>query len=120
MSLTRVKLSWTEKLDILPGLVSVVLAVFYALLTGLWRSERQANSLLLHVGYALFRTVTARLSPAQFQWFLPPTNKIYERAAKKVGAVPETVELSHGGLGHWVGDRNAPNVLVWYHGEWNP
>ncbi|KAJ5162525.1 hypothetical protein N7492_007917 [Penicillium capsulatum] len=116
MSLSRVKLSLAEKLDIIPGVVSIVLAVFYALLTGLWRSERQANSLLLHVGYAVFRKATARLTPAQFQWMLPSTSKIYERAAKKAGAVPQTVELSHGGLGHWIGDRNAPNVLVWYHG----
>ncbi|KAJ5247711.1 hypothetical protein N7468_002694 [Penicillium chermesinum] len=116
MALTRAKLTLAEALDFVPALASIVLAGFYALLTGLWRTERQAKTLFLHFGYAIFRQATARLSPRQLQFILPPTNKIYERYARKSGQVAETVELEHGGLGHWVGDRNATNVIVWYHG----
>ncbi|KAJ5086259.1 hypothetical protein NUU61_007566 [Penicillium alfredii] len=116
MSLTKVTLSFQEKLDFLPALGSIVLAGFYAILTGLWRTERQAKSLLLHFGYALFRKATARLSPTQMQYVLPPSNKIYEQYTKKSGLVPQSVDLGHGALGHWIGDRNAPNVLVWFHG----
>lgn len=117
MSLNRVKLTLAEKLDIIPGLFSVLLTIFYAFLTGLWRTERQAKTLFLHLGYAVLRKMTTRLSPSQFQYVLLPTNKMYERSVKKAGAVPQTVELGNGSLGHWVGDRNAPNVLVWYHGK---
>lgn len=117
MSLSRVKLTLQEKLDFLPALGSVVLTLFYALLTGLWRTERQAKTLFLHVGYAIFRKVTARLSPLQVQYAMPPSHKIYERYAKKSGALPETVELGHGAIGHWIGDRNATNVLIWIHGK---
>ncbi|CAL5869952.1 uncharacterized protein PFLUO_LOCUS4185 [Penicillium psychrofluorescens] len=112
----QVKLSLAEKLDLLPALVSVSLAAFYALLTGIWRSERQAKTLFLHFGYAIFRKVTARMSPSQIQFVSPTSDKIYNRFAKKSGRVPESVELGHGALGHWIGDRNAPNVLVWFHG----
>jgi hypothetical protein len=51
------------------------------------------------------------------QAILPPSNKIYERYVRKVGVKPQSVELGHGALGHWVGDRNASNVLIWYHGK---
>lgn len=117
LSPKSVKLTLQEKLDFLPALASIVIAGFYALLTGLWRTERQAKTLFLHFGYALFRKATVRLSPSQMQYVLPPSNKIYEQFAKKARVQPQSVELGHGALGHWVGDRNATNVLVWFHGE---
>lgn len=61
------KLSLKEKLDFIPALTTVVLTAIYSVLTGLWRSERQAKSLFLHVGYAVFRKATSRLSPLQMQ-----------------------------------------------------
>ncbi|KAJ5335563.1 hypothetical protein N7452_007966 [Penicillium brevicompactum] len=116
MSLSKVTLTLREKLDFLPAVASVALAAFYALLTGLWRTERQAKTLFLHLGYAMFRKATARLSPSQMQYILPPTNAIYELHAKKTGIYPESVDLGAGAHGHWIGDRNADNVIVWFHG----
>ncbi|KAJ5112022.1 hypothetical protein N7532_000067 [Penicillium argentinense] len=116
MSLSKVQLTLQQKLDFLPALASIGLAAFYAILTGLWRTEREAKTLFLHVGYAIFRKVTARLSPSQMQYAVPPSNKVYEQYAKKAGVPAQTVELGHGALGHWIGDRNAKNVIIWYHG----
>lgn len=117
MALTQARLTLGEALDFFPAIATIVIAGFYALLTGLWRTERQAKTLFLHFGYAIFRKATARLSPRQLQFILPTTNKIYDRHARKTGLVNETVKLEDGGLGHWVGDRNATNVIVWYHGK---
>ena len=117
MTLTRVKLTLQEKLDFLPALGSLALTICYALLTGLWRTERQAKTLFLHIGYAVLRKVIVRFSPAQIQFAVPPSDKIYERYAKISGAQPETVQLDHGALGHWIGDCNATNVLIWVHGK---
>ena len=47
---------------------------------------------------------------------MPPTNKIYDQYVRKARKVADTVDLGQGALGHWVGDRNAENVLIWYHG----
>lgn len=47
---------------------------------------------------------------------MPTTNKIYDQYVRKSRLSPDTVNLGHGALGHWVGDKNAENVLVWYHG----
>ncbi|KAJ5494832.1 Alpha/beta hydrolase fold-3 [Penicillium fimorum] len=116
MSLTKVKLSLKEKLDLLPAVGSILVAYIYALLTGFRRTERQAKTLALHLGYALFRKTSARMTASQMQYLLPPDLKIYERFSKSTGGVPESVQLGDGALGHWVGDRNADNVIIWYHG----
>ncbi|PGH16525.1 hypothetical protein AJ79_01630 [Helicocarpus griseus UAMH5409] len=113
---TLKKLTLGEKLDLIPALCSIALSALRALLTGLWRNEKQAKTLLLHVGYAIFRKATARLSALQLQLIMPPTNKIYERYVKKTRQPVQSVELPHGVQGHWIGDKNAKNVLIWYHG----
>lgn len=115
--MSSLKLTLQQKLDFLPALASIGLAAFYAILTGLWRTEREAKTLFLHVGYAIFRKVTARLTPSQMQYAVPPSNKVYEQYARKARVQAQTVELEHGALGHWVGDRNATNVMIWYHGR---
>ncbi|KAB8079671.1 Alpha/Beta hydrolase protein [Aspergillus leporis] len=113
---TAIPLSFTEKLDFLPALVSLCLTIVWAMFTGFWRSSSHPKSWLLHVGYAAFRKATRRLSVAQMQYVMPPTNKIYDQYVRKAKKVADTVDLGHGALGHWVGDRNADNVLIWYHG----
>lgn len=64
---SALKLSLKEKLDFIPALASICLAAFYSVLTGLWRTEKQAKSFFLHIGYAIFRKATVRLSPLQMQ-----------------------------------------------------
>ena len=59
------KLSLAEILDFIPALVSISIVAVYSVFTGLRRSQKQAKTLLLHVGYAVFRKVTSRLSPSQ-------------------------------------------------------
>lgn len=112
----RARLSLKEFLDFVPAFFRLVLAALHAALTGFSRGPGQAKSLFLHVGYAFLRKSTQRLSTAQLQAFSPPSNKTYARFARGVRQTPETVQLGHGALGHWIGDKNAKNVLIWYHG----
>lgn len=35
---------------------------------------------------------------------------------QSLGDTLQTVDLEHGAKGHWIGDKNALNVLIWYHG----
>ncbi|KAJ5742047.1 hypothetical protein N7533_011456 [Penicillium manginii] len=111
-----VKLTLQQKLDFLPALASISLAAFFGIITGLWRTERQAKTLFLHIGYAVMRKVTARLTPSQMQYATPTSNKVYEQYARKARIQAQTVQLEHGALGHWIGDRDATNVMIWYHG----
>lgn len=128
----KVQLSAWEKLDLFPALASIWWTVFYALLTGLWRSEKQAKSLFLHVGYAVMRRLTKRLSPKQLQYVYlvfedvlltdpgryvsPPTNKVYEQYMSKTKQLAQSVDIGENAIGHWIGDRKADHVLIWYHG----
>ncbi|EAU29350.1 conserved hypothetical protein [Aspergillus terreus NIH2624] len=113
---TAIPLSLREKLDFLPALVSIALTVVWAMLSGLWRSNRYPKSWLLHVGYAVFRKATTRMTIAQMQYIMAPSNKVYDLYVRKAKKIADTVDLGHGALGHWIGDRKAENVLVWYHG----
>lgn len=45
-----------------------------------------------------------------------PTRSVYETALQKKGLQPETVPLKHGAQGHWIGNKNAKNVVIYYHG----
>ncbi|PWY74996.1 lipase/thioesterase family protein [Aspergillus heteromorphus CBS 117.55] len=109
-------LSLAEKLDFLPALASIVLAIFWAALTALGRSKAYPKTLALHIGYAAFRKATARLSVAQMQYALPTTNKTYDHFMRKRQLPRKTVNLGDGAQGHWIGDEKADNILIWYHG----
>lgn len=110
-------LSLAGKLDLLPGLFNIIIAGIVAAFTGLWRNERDAPTFYLHVAYAVLRKTTERYSLAQLQWALPNTDEVYEQYARTRRIKPETVDLGKGAKGHWVGDKNAKNVLIWYHGK---
>lgn len=65
-----VQLPLKAKLDLLPALGSIWLAVLYALITALY--NRRARSWYLHIGYAVLRKATRRLSVAQLQCVAVP------------------------------------------------
>lgn len=64
---TGTKLSILGMLDLLPGVVSIVAAGLLAVLTGLFRGQKDAPSLHLHIAYAVLRKATTRLTPLQLQ-----------------------------------------------------
>ncbi|KAG6040953.1 hypothetical protein E4U41_006544 [Claviceps citrina] len=109
-------LSLLDKLDLIPALASILAVGIWSALTGFLRSDRDPPTLRLHVAYAVLRRVTTRLTPVQLQLISPLTNVVYERYARAAKMEPETVDLGHGALGHWLGSKDAKNVLIWYHG----
>lgn len=71
----RSSMKLSEILDLPIALLSVPIVAFMAILTGPFRARKQklnpqqtiARSLLLHVGYSIFRRVISRMSPLQIQ-----------------------------------------------------
>lgn len=71
----RSSMTLSEILDLPIALLSVPIVAFMAILTGPFRARKQklnpeqtiAKSLLLHVGYSIFRRVVSRMSPLQIQ-----------------------------------------------------
>lgn len=52
------------------------------------------------------------------RWISPATDVLYEQYARSARVKPETVDLGYGAKGHWIGDKDAQNVLIWYHGKY--
>ena len=50
----------------------------------------------------------------------PSTDDGYRRFCSAVGLTPDTVTLDDGTRGHWIGDRSAEKVLVFFHGKHRP
>ncbi|OOO11279.1 mannose-6-phosphate isomerase, class I [Aspergillus oryzae] len=88
----------------------------YNAITGIFRGQSGASGYGLHIGNAALRKLCNRLSAEQFQYMNGPTRSVYETALQKKGLQPETVPLKHGAQGHWIGNKNAKNVVIYYHG----
>ncbi|OAQ62667.1 lipase/thioesterase family protein [Pochonia chlamydosporia 170] len=110
------KPSLGQKLDLLPALGSLVFATFAALATSFRRGPNDEPSLYLHVVYAAVRKLVVRLSAPQLQWVFAHTPTVYKQQAKSYKMDQRTIELNHGGKGHWIGNPDAEHVLIWYHG----
>ena len=43
-------------------------------------------------------------------------DEMYPAYAKKQGFKPESITLSDGTKAHWVGNKDAEKVVIWFHG----
>lgn len=50
------------------------------------------------------------------RYIAPGTSQAYEEAMMEKYLPNETVSLPHGATGHWIGKKDAKNVVVYYHG----
>ncbi|OXV09512.1 hypothetical protein Egran_02729 [Elaphomyces granulatus] len=134
-------LSFWEKADLVPALVSIAAITGYYAVRGLFEGTKHYWD---YVGHAALRNIAGRLSCRQcqfsektyrdaarwsnllesclvpiltaFRYLFPSTDKAYEQFAKEKGFQPESVPLRHGGQGHWLGRKDAKYVLIFFHG----
>ncbi|EAW07502.1 putative 6-hexanolactone hydrolase [Aspergillus clavatus NRRL 1] len=112
----NVRLTLLEKADLVPGFLSVLGSALYGAVTGLFRGRTGAKEYGVHVGHAIVRKMVMRFSSRQMQAIALPTSKAYDDSMSKQGLRPQTVTLDHGARGHWIGNPNAKNVVIYYHG----
>ncbi|KAF2264859.1 alpha/beta-hydrolase [Lojkania enalia] len=62
------------------------------------------------------RTQLGSLDLAQDRYMSPMTTPTYLKFAKDNGFAPESSTLPSGTLAHWLGNKNAKNVILYYHG----
>lgn len=106
-------LSFWEKADLVPALVSIAAITGYYAVRGLFEGTKHDWD---YVGHAALRNIAGRLSCRQCQYLFPSTDKAYELFAKEKGFQPESVPLRHGGQGHWLGRKDAKYILIFFHG----
>ncbi|RAK98598.1 putative 6-hexanolactone hydrolase [Aspergillus ibericus CBS 121593] len=96
------------------------LVVFAALLstsvTALFRGANGAKTYKLHVLNSLVRTICTTHTPRYLQLTPPSTDEAYRQFMARRGLQPDTVLLNHGAKGHWIGNKDAKKVLIYYHG----
>ncbi|KAL4915929.1 Alpha/Beta hydrolase protein [Aspergillus aurantiobrunneus] len=109
-------LSLWEKADRLAGNLSVFGVVLYSVVSGAFRGKSGAQYFSQHVAHAAVRKAVRRLSLRQLQSQNLSTIQGYEAYTRQQNLTPEIVTLSHSASGLWVGNKNAKNVVVYYHG----
>ncbi|KAF7115912.1 hypothetical protein CNMCM5793_003655 [Aspergillus hiratsukae] len=111
-----VHLTLLEKADLIPGYLSVLATALYSAVTGIFRGSTGAKQYGVHVGHAMVRKMVMRFSTRQMQSMAPSASQVYEQSVTKQGQQAQTVTLKHGATGHWIGNPNAKNVVIYYHG----
>jgi hypothetical protein len=64
------QLSFTEHVSLLCALIAILGSGLYHMVTGIFRGSHGATKYRLHVGRAMFRTLSSRLSWKQLQYDL--------------------------------------------------
>jgi len=106
-----------EKLDILPGLLSVVGTCLYTAVTAPFRGDSGAYTYGQHISYAALRKATGRFTTLQLQYIGEPFSKIYEKWCEGNGTTPNIITLKSGCKAFWMGDpKTAKYICVYYHG----
>lgn len=105
-----------EKLDIIPGLFSMMGAGVYAAIAGPFRGDWGADTYKHHITHALVRKMCVRFSTAQLQYINPPFGVFYEKWCKANNIAPDVVELKGNCKAFWMGDKSANYTVVYFHG----
>lgn len=81
------------------------------------RSGKRPDRVFKDVAYAVLRSQLASISIPQERYLDNSTESTYLNLAKKEGFQPDSIVLSDGSKGHWLGPRNKDKVMVYFHGE---
>lgn len=140
------QLGFWEKADIPFMYLSLCGSLVYAAIAGVFRGKASPRRYDHYVVSAVVRKLLTRRSDRQMQYVIlslqffcklqeskhqnghdidivllhrylsPSTSAAYEGVMKKHGLKPETVVLPHNTEGHWIGNKDAKNVIIYYHG----
>ncbi|MCJ1462247.1 hypothetical protein MMC07_000847 [Pseudocyphellaria aurata] len=112
----RPQLGFRERLGFTLILFRALSTTSLTLLASPLRGKSGAPDLYKHVYYHAIRSINARASARQLQSVFPSTEECYRNFAATNGFPPETVALAFGAKAHWLGDRSAHNILLFFHG----
>ena len=66
--------------------------------------------------YATLRHLLSNVSVKQEKWLSPPTDTVYLNFARDKNFQPDTDVLPSGVKVHWVGNKSAEKVFLYFHG----
>lgn len=66
--------------------------------------------------FSMVRAQLGNLDLAQERYMSPLTTPTYIKFAEANGFAPESITLPSGTQAHWIGNKNAKNVILYFHG----
>jgi hypothetical protein len=66
--------------------------------------------------FAMMRTQLGNLTLAQDRYMNGTTTPVYLKFCKDHGITPDSITLPSGTQAHWIGNKNAKKVLIYFHG----
>ncbi|KAG9245877.1 Alpha/Beta hydrolase protein [Calycina marina] len=115
---TRADISFLEKLQTIPNVMTVIVNVLASLFTAAIYSKdsKPAGGLYKHVAFTGIRTMIRKMSVKQIHYLNPHTDDAYVIFCKKNKLVPNSEVLPDGTRAHWIGDRKADVLIMNFHG----
>ena len=105
-----------EKLDIIPGLLSMMGAGIYAAVAGPFRSTWGADTYRHHITHSLVRKMCSRFTTAQLQYLNPPFGVFYSKWCAANSVTPNIISLPNNCKAFWVGSPSAAYTVLYIHG----
>jgi hypothetical protein len=81
-----------------------------------FKGQKGAHNYFKDVMFSMMRSQLGNLDLAQERYMNGTTTPLYLQFAKDRGFAPETTTLPSGTQAHWIGNKSAKKVLLWYHG----
>lgn len=105
-----------EKLILLPHLAIALTKGFIRLGTRPLTSDAKPPTAFQDFVYTVGRHLLANLTIAQEKWLATPTETAYLDFARQRKFQPDTAVLPGGGKLHWIGNKGADKVFLYFHG----
>ncbi|KAL4892005.1 alpha/beta-hydrolase [Aspergillus ambiguus] len=115
MASTR-SLTVAEWVGVGVAISKTILSTTVSALIGLFHGSNRPASYHRHVTFSFVRAFTSNLSPKALVALSPSTDDGYRKFCTCIGLTPDTVTLEDGTRGHWIGDRSADKVVLYFHG----
>lgn len=105
-----------DKLLLVANVPVIIANALAAVLLRPFSSGTVPNSAFKHFAFTAVRTNLNLISTAQEQWTNTTTGAQYKAYVKKAGLQPST-DVLHSGLNvHWLGNKGAKKVVLYFHG----
>jgi hypothetical protein len=107
----------TEKLGVIPHLAIGLSHGFLRLASRPFTtSEGKPPTAYKDFIYAVLRHLLSNMNVKQEKWLSPPTETVYLNFARDNNFQPDTDVLPSGAKVHWVGNKSAEKVFLYFHG----
>ncbi|KAF1949867.1 alpha/beta hydrolase fold protein-like protein [Byssothecium circinans] len=105
-----------SKVGIASATAKAMLTASARLWTSPFKGQKGAQNYFKDVMFSMMRVQLGNLDTAQERYWNGTSTPVYLKYAQDNGFEPQSVTLSSGVQAHWLGDKDAKKVILWFHG----